>query len=64
VLLTEAPRADGRGRHANTNAELVSAARAQIAELSKNPAGQHRRYPAPPAVTATGLAQSGGPEAR
>jgi phenylpyruvate tautomerase PptA (4-oxalocrotonate tautomerase family) len=40
VLLTEAP--DGgwglRG-HANTNEELVSAARAQIAELAKNSSG-------------------------
>jgi phenylpyruvate tautomerase PptA (4-oxalocrotonate tautomerase family) len=40
VLLTEAP--DGgwglRG-HANTNEELVSAARAQIAELTKNSSG-------------------------
>jgi phenylpyruvate tautomerase PptA (4-oxalocrotonate tautomerase family) len=41
VLLTEAP--DGgwglRG-HANTNEELVTAARAQIAELTKNPPGK------------------------
>jgi hypothetical protein len=40
VLLTEAPEGGwGLGGHANTNEELVSAARAQIAELSKNPAG-------------------------
>jgi hypothetical protein len=30
----------GLGGHANTNAELVSAARAQIAELSKNSPGR------------------------
>jgi hypothetical protein len=30
----------GPGGHANTNAELVSAARAQIAELSKNSPGR------------------------
>jgi len=29
----------GLGGHANTNAELVSAARAQIAELGKSPPG-------------------------
>jgi phenylpyruvate tautomerase PptA (4-oxalocrotonate tautomerase family) len=40
VLLTEAPEGGwGLGGHANTNAELVSAARAQIAELSKNSPG-------------------------
>jgi phenylpyruvate tautomerase PptA (4-oxalocrotonate tautomerase family) len=40
VLLTEAPEGGwGLWGHAHTNAELVSAARAQIAELSKNPAG-------------------------
>jgi phenylpyruvate tautomerase PptA (4-oxalocrotonate tautomerase family) len=40
VLLTEAPEGGwGLAGHANTNAELVSAARAQIAELSKNPPG-------------------------
>ena len=40
VLLTEAPEGGwGLWGHANTNAELVSAARAQITELSKNPAG-------------------------
>src|SRR6266516_5371611 len=40
VLLTEAPDGGwGLGGHANTNAELVSAARAQIAELAKNPPG-------------------------
>ena len=40
VLLTEAPEGGwGLAGHANTNAELVSAARAQIAELSKNRAG-------------------------
>jgi len=40
VLLTEAPDGGwGLGGHANTNAELVSAARAQIAELSKNAPG-------------------------
>ena len=34
VLLTEAPDGGwGLGGHANTNAELVAAARAQIAEL-------------------------------
>ena len=38
VLLTEAPEGGwGLRGHANTNGELVSAARAQIAELSKNP---------------------------
>jgi phenylpyruvate tautomerase PptA (4-oxalocrotonate tautomerase family) len=37
VLLTEAPEGGwGLDGHANTNAELVSAARAQIAELTKN----------------------------
>ncbi|MCW2907658.1 MAG: hypothetical protein JWL68_2447 [Actinomycetia bacterium] len=37
VLLTEAPEGGwGLAGHANTNAELISAARAQIAELSKN----------------------------
>jgi phenylpyruvate tautomerase PptA (4-oxalocrotonate tautomerase family) len=37
VLLTEAPDGGwGLNGHANTNAELVSAARAQIAELNKN----------------------------
>jgi phenylpyruvate tautomerase PptA (4-oxalocrotonate tautomerase family) len=40
VLLTEAPDGGwGLGGHANTNEELVSAARAQIAELAKNPPG-------------------------
>jgi phenylpyruvate tautomerase PptA (4-oxalocrotonate tautomerase family) len=40
VLLTEAPDGGwGLSGHANTNAELLSAARAQIAELTKNPAG-------------------------
>ena len=40
VLLTEAPEGGwGLGGHANTNAELVSAARAQIAELGKDSAG-------------------------
>ena len=37
VLLTEAPEGGwGLGGHANTNEELISAARAQLAELSKN----------------------------
>jgi phenylpyruvate tautomerase PptA (4-oxalocrotonate tautomerase family) len=37
VLLTEAPDGGwGLSGHANTNTELVSAARAQIAELAKN----------------------------
>jgi phenylpyruvate tautomerase PptA (4-oxalocrotonate tautomerase family) len=37
VLLTEAPEGGwGLAGHANTNAELISAARAKIAELSKN----------------------------
>ena len=40
VLLTEAPEGGwGLGGHANTNEELVSAARAQIAELGKNSPG-------------------------
>ena len=40
VLLTEAPEGGwGIGGHANTNAELVSAARAQIAELANNSPG-------------------------
>jgi phenylpyruvate tautomerase PptA (4-oxalocrotonate tautomerase family) len=41
VLLTEAPDGGwGLAGHANTNAELVTAARAQIAELSaQRPAG-------------------------
>ncbi len=35
VLITEAPHGgSGLGRHAHTNAELIAAARAQIAELS------------------------------
>jgi len=39
VLLTEAPDGGwGLHGHAHTNAELVTAARAQIAELAKNPA--------------------------
>lgn len=38
VLLTEAPDGGwGLSGHANTNAELVSAARAQIAELANSP---------------------------
>ena len=37
VLLTEAPQGGwGLSGHANTNDELVSAARAQIAELAKH----------------------------
>ena len=40
VLLTEAPEGGwGLKGHANTNSELVSAARAQIAELKANAAG-------------------------
>jgi phenylpyruvate tautomerase PptA (4-oxalocrotonate tautomerase family) len=40
VLLTEAPDGGwGLAGHANTNEELVTAARAQIAELSKNAPG-------------------------
>lgn len=40
VLLTEAPEGGwGLHGHANTNSELVSAARAQIAALKANPAG-------------------------
>jgi phenylpyruvate tautomerase PptA (4-oxalocrotonate tautomerase family) len=40
VLLTEAPEGGwGIAGHANTNAELVSAARAQIAELANNSPG-------------------------
>jgi phenylpyruvate tautomerase PptA (4-oxalocrotonate tautomerase family) len=40
VLLTEAPEGGwGLWGNANTNEELVSAARAQIAELGKNPPG-------------------------
>jgi phenylpyruvate tautomerase PptA (4-oxalocrotonate tautomerase family) len=40
VLLTEAPEGGwGLSGHANTNAELVTAARAQIAELANNPPG-------------------------
>ena len=40
VLLTEAPDGGwGLSGHANTNAELVSAARAQIAELTNKSAG-------------------------
>jgi hypothetical protein len=40
VLLTEAPDGGwGLAGHANTNAELVGAARAQIAELATNPQG-------------------------
>jgi phenylpyruvate tautomerase PptA (4-oxalocrotonate tautomerase family) len=40
VLLTEAAEGGwGIAGHANTNAELVSAARAQIAELANNPPG-------------------------
>src|SRR3984957_6577329 len=41
VLLTEAPEGGwGLKGHANTNAELVTAARAQIAELSAKPSAQ------------------------
>ena len=37
VLLTEAPEGGwGISGHANTNAELITAARAQLAELAKN----------------------------
>jgi len=40
VLLTEAPEGGwGLAGHANTNAELVTAARAQLAELAKNSSG-------------------------
>jgi phenylpyruvate tautomerase PptA (4-oxalocrotonate tautomerase family) len=40
VLLTEAPEGGwGIAGHANTNAELVTAARAQLAELAKNAPG-------------------------
>jgi phenylpyruvate tautomerase PptA (4-oxalocrotonate tautomerase family) len=40
VLLTEAPEGGwGLGGHANTNAELVTAARAQLAELANNTPG-------------------------
>ena len=40
VLLTEAPEGGwGIGGHANTNAELISAARAQLAELANNSPG-------------------------
>jgi phenylpyruvate tautomerase PptA (4-oxalocrotonate tautomerase family) len=40
VLLTEAPEGGwGLAGHANTNAELVSAARAQLAELANNSSG-------------------------
>jgi hypothetical protein len=40
VLLTEAPDGGwGLAGHANTNAELISAARAQIAGLATNPQG-------------------------
>jgi phenylpyruvate tautomerase PptA (4-oxalocrotonate tautomerase family) len=40
VLLSEAPEGGwGIAGHANTNAELVTAARAQIAELATNPQG-------------------------
>jgi len=39
VLLTGPPEGDGAWRAGNTNAELVSAARAQIAELGKNSPG-------------------------
>jgi phenylpyruvate tautomerase PptA (4-oxalocrotonate tautomerase family) len=42
VLLTEAPEGGwGIAGHANTNAELVTAARAQLAELAKNAPGGH-----------------------
>ena len=41
VLLTEAPEGGwGLHGHAHTNAELVAAARAQLAELAQNPAAQ------------------------
>ena len=41
VLLTEAPDGGwGIGGHAHTNAELVTAARAQIAELAQNAPGR------------------------
>jgi phenylpyruvate tautomerase PptA (4-oxalocrotonate tautomerase family) len=41
VLLTEAPDGGwGLGGHAHTNAELVTAARAQIAELAENAPGR------------------------
>ena len=41
MLLTEAPEGGwGLHGHAHTNAELVAAARAQLAELAQNPAAQ------------------------
>jgi hypothetical protein len=40
LVLTEAPDGGwGLAGHANTNAEPISAARAQIAELATNPQG-------------------------
>src|ERR1700675_1160366 len=49
VLLTEAPDAGGGlAGHANTNDELVTAARAQIAELqARKPNGEASRTPRP-----------------
>jgi phenylpyruvate tautomerase PptA (4-oxalocrotonate tautomerase family) len=63
VLLTETPEGGwGLGGHASANAELVSAARAQIAELSKSSPGRspssHRRA----RREAIGLPQFGDPE--
>jgi phenylpyruvate tautomerase PptA (4-oxalocrotonate tautomerase family) len=50
VLLTEAPDGGwGIAGHANTNAELVAAARAQIASLQVGGAATGDRHPLPPA---------------
>jgi hypothetical protein len=63
VLLTEAPEGGwGLGEHANTDAELVSAARAQIAELGKNSPGTSSSSRRRARREAIGLARFGDPE--
>jgi hypothetical protein len=63
VLLTGAPEGGwGLGGHGNTNGELVSAARAQIAELGKNSPGRSPSSRPPARRGAMGLPRFGDPE--
>jgi hypothetical protein len=63
VLLTGAPEGRwGLGGHANTNAELVSAARAEIAELGKNSPGRSPSSRRRARREAIGLPRFGDPE--
>jgi hypothetical protein len=62
-VLTEAPEGGwGLGGHANTNAELVSAARAQNAELGKNSPGTSPSSRPPARRGAMGFPRFGDPE--